>query len=67
MWQGACPSSDCEGRYLIISSSHPMRRITLKSKMATVGALRAILDNKRRNKRILSGLLQPYAEEETAV
>lgn len=44
-----------------------MRRIKLKSKMATVGALREILDNKRRNKRILSGLLQPYAEEETAV
>lgn len=44
-----------------------MRRIMLKSKMATVATLREIWDNKRRNKRILSGLLQPYAEEETVV
>lgn len=67
MWPAACLSSECEGRYLIISHSHTMRRITLQSKMATVGALREILDNKRRNKRIPAGLLQPYAEEETAV
>lgn len=35
--------------------------------MATEAALGEILDNKRRTKRILPGLLGPYAEEETVV